>query len=567
MKVYKTLYTTIDLQENETGVNKLEISPVLTKKFFNVNESYEIMLYVHATTVDYVGHNYTRVFDLGTGEEIATIDGLQVAAINSAKDSWSENFNVVFQRDVIDYTEDGDIEYFLEFDVYKKAGWTGGCQLAHTFKIDYELVAAGGGDAFPLLIQKHNGNLYYVLPRYEKPYFDSILGTDVTPDNNFIIDLYDSEFNLVKTTTIPMEIEGDYTYSMPGLGEFYGFDDIDFTRFSDGSEPMYIVAVENYTPQSESSPISFYVYDTDGNKVQTIAQDVTNFMWLQDVPGFEDQWCVFREDEQTNGRYDFLNVPSCDVVTSIPGMCNGELMSDNLLREQSGDSYKYAISLAYADTDKDGNVYHRIAWFDHEGQLEEIKAINLGDDIALGLPILSESVFGNYMFNTNDKREYAFFVKRLQDKNSGSSKTDEVFRVYGEDGELLVDLGPITETNEVLASVYVQNYKTNPYLVLVYNSSVPKNGESPVFSLHAIPLPLEKFVGGQGTVEDPYLIATQGDFNAIKKDPRAHYKLVADLDFNNTYWEGTGAKLENRLMAQAIPSQISTSQARVCLSQ
>jgi len=42
-----------------------------------------------------------------------------------------------------------------------------------------------------------------------------------------------------------------------------------------------------------------------------------------------------------------------------------------------------------------------------------------------------------------------------------------------------------------------------------------------------------KFAGGSGTLEDPYLIETAEQLNAVRQGPRNHYKLIADIDLSN----------------------------------
>lgn len=41
------------------------------------------------------------------------------------------------------------------------------------------------------------------------------------------------------------------------------------------------------------------------------------------------------------------------------------------------------------------------------------------------------------------------------------------------------------------------------------------------------------FAGGSGTLEDPYLIQTAEQLNAVRKGPTFHYKLIADIDLSN----------------------------------
>lgn len=42
-----------------------------------------------------------------------------------------------------------------------------------------------------------------------------------------------------------------------------------------------------------------------------------------------------------------------------------------------------------------------------------------------------------------------------------------------------------------------------------------------------------EFAGGSGTIEDPYLIQTAEQLNAMRKGPTYHYKLIADIDLSN----------------------------------
>ena len=41
-----------------------------------------------------------------------------------------------------------------------------------------------------------------------------------------------------------------------------------------------------------------------------------------------------------------------------------------------------------------------------------------------------------------------------------------------------------------------------------------------------------EFAGGSGTLEDPYLIQTAEQLNAVRKGPKHHYKLIADIDLS-----------------------------------
>lgn len=62
---------------------------------------------------------------------------------------------------------------------------------------------------------------------------------------------------------------------------------------------------------------------------------------------------------------------------------------------------------------------------------------------------------------------------------------------------------------------------------VVFTSNVMGQDESP-------------FAGGTGTPDDPYLIATPQQFDRIRDERGASYKLIADLDFSNVHFDYEG---------------------------
>ncbi|MDE6693131.1 MAG: hypothetical protein K2K05_07070, partial [Muribaculaceae bacterium] len=529
-KVVKSFTANFELGENETSINQVELAPALTKKFFNVDNDYEVMVYVHATTVDYTGHSYTQIYSLSNGELLSTLEGYNVGAIDNSPDAWSEDYVMAFLREDINFYDDGDMDYMMHIDIYGKSGYTGGCRPLHTFDIDYELFSGAGNYALPVLMNNHDKKMYYALPRYEKPFFAGPMTDETTPDNNFIIELYNQDFQLVKTTIIPMELEEGALFTFPGMGELTGNADLDFDIFSNGDEPMYIVGNENYIPGSDEFITSLYVYDTDGNKVKTIIQNCDNYIGLSDVKGYDPQWLFYFEDQTTGGEYQIIDLPSCSLKARIPVALNNNYVSTEIDRVAVGGSYQYAASLAYGDVDSKGNSFHQMAWFNPDGSLNHVDEITLGQNIALAMPYVAGFVLDPYLLNTDDNVEYMFLVKEYINQ-SLSSATKEYLRIYSND-EMILNVGPNEETNEVLRSIFLLNAgKKTPKLVVAYYGD---NG----FTLHSLDLPLSKFDGGEGTMDNPYLIATAGDLKTMYAYPSSAFKLVADIDFADAPWEG-----------------------------
>ena len=79
--------------ENMTGINQAEINPLVTQKFFNNDDKYELMLFLHAQTKNYEGKFFNHVFSIADGETVtepvATVEGRQIYAQNTSAVSYT----------------------------------------------------------------------------------------------------------------------------------------------------------------------------------------------------------------------------------------------------------------------------------------------------------------------------------------------------------------------------------------------------------------------------------------------------------------------------------------------
>ena len=525
-KEYSSVSIPLTLSEGETSINQVELVPTITKKFFNYDDAYEIMVFIHATTEDYMGSYYTKVFSLKDGHHIMDIDGNNIGNVNTAPDQWSENYTMLFMREEVDE----EYNYTLFFDVYKKAGWGTDATCVHTFEVDYATFAGSDGSALPILMAARDGkDIFYALPHYEKPFFEEdSYWTETptpTPDNTFIIDLYNDNYELVKSTRIPMTTKEGYMYSFPGIGEFNGFDDIAFEVNKESSLPCYYVATENYVPTMDDFVIDVEVYDTDGVKLNTVFEDAQDFVWLSDIDGYENQHCCIKTEGETI-YYSMVNTPSCQEVARINAMLeDGNYISTSLDRTPTKDGYMYVASLSMAYSDPQGNALHKMAWLDANGALNHYDTINLGQDIAMAYPYVRKEAFDPYLFNTDSSVEYMFLVKKYIDP-AMSSRLNELFRVYGKDNNIILEMGPDEATGNILNSIFLTNPGTSKAkLVVVYYGNE-------MFTITHHDLPLVKFAGGDGTAENPYQIANAGDLNKIYTEPYAHYVIVNNINFD-----------------------------------
>ena len=512
---------------NMTGINQAEINPLVTQKFFNTDNKYEVMLFLHAQTKNYEGHNFNHVFSISDGETVTTpvtsVDGRQVYAQNVG--DYSENYVMIFARDSASTSKD----YTLCYDVRRKSVYGGGVQ--HTFRIPYANVAALT-DLQPIFMFKNGTMLYYVTQQYEKPYFDPNTPLDqepvVNPENNLVITYMNQSYKTLYTTKIPVvqDMNQKLLYTFPMLGGLNGMDDI--IRNYDGDAPAYIITQEKYNLESDGSINSYYKYDVNGNLLTTIAENTLGRIKMSPIAGQEEQWLFMKEEY--DGEFFFVDLPSCKTRAEISVYLeDGRTISSSIDRYPKGDSYEYAVALLQGNNEKDGTISQDIAWLNDDGTFNRYENINLGKYIEAATVNITREALNPWIMHTDDAREYMVLVKRYNPNNTSDKET--ALLVCNTKGEILLDYGKSEEMGE-LNMVYLMDKGANPSIMCVYQ----KNG---ALTMHYTPLPLNSTsLKGSGTAQDPYQIACAYDFRLIDNNPSAYYEVVNDIDFMGEVFEG-----------------------------
>ena len=523
-----TIIDSLKLEDpNMTGINQAEINPLVTQKFFNTDNKYEVMLFLHAQTKNYEGHNFNHVFSIGDGETVTTpvssVDGRQVYAQNVG--DYSENYVMIFARDSASTTKN----YTLCYDVRRKSVYGGG--VSHTFRIPYANVAALT-DLQPIFMFKNGSMLYYVTQQYEKPYFDPNTPLDqdpvVNPDNNLVITYMNQSYKTLYTTKIPVVQDENQKllYTFPMLGNLNGMDDI--IRNYDGEAPAYIITQEKYNLESDGSINSYYKYDVNGNLLNTIAENTLGRIKMSPIAGQEEQWLFMKEEY--DGEFFFVDLPSCTPRAEISVYLeDNRTLSSSIDRYPKGDSYEYAVALLQGNNEKDGTISQDIAWLNADGTFNRYENINLGKYIEAATVNITTEALNPWLMHTDDAREYMVLVKRYNPNNTSDKET--ALLVCNTKGEILLDYGKSAEMGE-LNMVYLMDKGANPSIMCVYQ----KNG---ALTMHYTPLPLNSTsLKGSGTVEDPYQIACAYDFCLIDNNPSAYYEVVNDIDFLGEPFQG-----------------------------
>ncbi|MEE0921512.1 MAG: hypothetical protein U0L47_03360 [Paludibacteraceae bacterium] len=540
-KLVGTLNETFQLAETDRYVRDVEINSLVTRKFFNSDNNIEIMLFISVATKDYTGRFYNSVFSLSEGgsTHVCNVDGNQVLAKNISTNN-NDNYTMVFFRQY--YDENNTLYY--NYDVYGKAEYgTSQPVLKHTFEIPYQNIAALN-DPMPIyMIQSGKYTIDYIVAQYEKPFFDPSIPVYeepiVNPDNHLVITRYDNKFKQLSEVKIPMLQDEDpaFLYTFYYLGGLGGQNDV-ILDYNGTGDMAFVVTVDNYETASDGSVYSYYLYDANGNKINTIAEKGLGTIYMSNLPGHSTQY-GFLKNENDVEFIQMVDVPSCKTVARIPLYNGGALLSGNWDRVAQGESYQYVVSLLQGDNAADGTIHQRIAWFTNKGKLDHYDDLNLGKRVETAQVNIQAAILNPRLFNADNAREYMVLLKRTK---AGSSDKEEVLLICNNEGETLLELGSDAAKGGALSMINVLNETTNPMLLCAYN-----NDSQFTLNFHALPLS-KNTLQGDGTAANPYQITCATDFIQIDDKPMAYYQIMNDIDFGGAAFTGLkkafGGKLD-----------------------
>lgn len=545
-----TVNGSFKLQGDETRIVSIDISDMLTRKFFHYDDNYEMMVLVTANTPQYINNTYTYVYTLdekSTDEEpdtpVSIIDGVMVNAIDASPDNFTEVYYMTF-TDGGYVSADGsftkasqgteaDGEPVERFSIYEKAGYDGQPRLMGN--LDLPAFAPAYSDGVPYMAQLHDNTLWVALCGYEKPYLanpDDLSDWTLTPDNHFNISLYSmplnglaSEFTLSKVTSIPVEdsTDPDVPFYLYGVGLLDYMDDMTFDVYDNSGMPVYIVDVESQHLSADYTTDSFYAIAADGTRLATIFENARASVPMSNVAGFPEQWCFLTDNDSGTANFNFVDISgSGRTVTVESSLIPGNSMTTSIDRVPTGNSYSYVCSLAMPQYDADGHNCQVIAWINADGTLNHTDRIWLGDNVAAGMPYINQIALSPWLADTDSKQEYFFLVKRF---TGNSTETQEELMVVNNESEILLEVGPSDELGAI-TSVWFANMETSPMMSVMFYDNWTQE-----FAADFYNLPFEKFTkGGSGTADDPYLVSTVGDLREMAKYTEAHFRLADNID-------------------------------------
>ena len=534
----------IQLGENETRVAQLSIGPDLTQKFFNYDNSYEIMIGVATITTAYVNNYRTRVYSIGKNEPVTTIDGYYCSAVNAAKDAWSEDFYITFYTSVETETpEVNGIENHLDnrFVTYKKAGYSG--MGDPVIDVRFPEICTTGEYAIPVLSVVNDGKPWISFSHlkhcwFEDPYDYS--NENPAADNEMIVDVYttgsgwNAAMEKYSTTTFPLDTNADDLFFLYH-GNFQYDNDLNLTLSGDGTPSLYITKAHS-TQGGDTFSYDYTVYSAApkgetaaGVKKFDLAQGVSGGTFMTDIPGFAPQVMFIIPDGDGDVFFQFVNVNNGQVEHELDANLSDEdpniSLTANTDRVADKDSYLYYAPQTRGMSDENDDVHTQIVFVDpEEGTIVRTDDINLGQNVESAQLYTGPEAFDPYLFNLDSDREYMALVKR---KKASGTGIDEQLIIRSTDSSKapLLELGP-EEGKGNLANIFIANYGSkSPKLIVTYMDISDWK-----YTLQSYDLPLQLFENGDGTAENPYQISTVGGLKQLISAPEAHYAIVSDID-------------------------------------
>ncbi|MBO7165528.1 MAG: hypothetical protein J6V60_05535 [Muribaculaceae bacterium] len=499
-------------------VNQIQPFGTVTTNFFERNNStHEIAIFYHAITPDYMGLFWVDVYSLETGEKVVTYD-CDTAIFFDA----TTGFNTDMQ--LMTCHSDGQGNVLI--DVYGKGEYSDEHPvIKHTFTLEEKLV--NYMDSSYISAYNMDGEIYYLICHYEKEYMqpsDDIMSDPIaTPDNTFMIKLYNGDFENINTVNIPIEGEDDAYYSFCAYG---AFSTCDFSKgkYSGDDKFNYIITRYDYITASDSYIYHFDVYNEDSEKVANIGRRTAGWIHMSSVKGYEDQVGLIKT-EVGEGMIEMINIPSCELAVSLPGIIDGRLISTNMDRCLDGGEYKYVISVSQGDLDAEGNVISSIGWYDMDGQIDHYTNFNLGPNAEYFSAYINGEILNPYLIDSDEEHEYTFLGKI----RNQSGTLSNVLYIAKEDGTILRQFSDDEEKGLYYNGGFLASNTADATLFVAYLSD-----ETDLYTLEFYQLPLSKFeAGGDGTEQNPYLISSAGDLEQVANDPMAYYALANDIDMTD----------------------------------
>lgn len=364
----------------EVAVAACELTPIVTKNFFNNDDKYEIMVGLSVQTTYYSNNYYNRIYQIGgekyqaedfegktqTYDKMITSIPYQVGDVFASTDAaGNEKVYMTFMED-IEPEEDFDLPDMGGDDQGGNEGdetetptdpseieipgyWENYCGYGLKM-VTYRGVRPGEDAIQPLLSKdmylsrlsgdmqsssfmmtlENNGKVHLIASYYEdtfwNPYHSPLAEMTMRENNHLVIEIYREKedgngFDLIQTAKIPTYLTPStnsetYLASWFGVGDFLYRQDVRFGAA--GKATSFIITKQDYVAGNDDTTVrSYYIYDADGNLTNTLFERSQSFIPLSNLPGFEPQIMFIDTDNMGDYIFHFIDLESVKEVLTL----------------------------------------------------------------------------------------------------------------------------------------------------------------------------------------------------------------------------------------------------------
>lgn len=460
--------------------NSVDICGPVTSNLFNTDNQYELGVQIHIPGNSDNGYTPQLLFQAYSldGTKLLDKEGTGIIAADAQQPT------LVLSHDVA-----GDSFFGKNvLDFYQPSAE--GLELKKSIELNYEVLDYMSGS--PVITANLSDGMHIIVSHYEKPMmqtneygepiYDPMTWMPLwTPDNNFVIENYNSSLEKVDEVKMSTDCPAGIVSRMMGVGLF-GSEDVTVGGFTGDDKYNYVITCNDMN-EYWMDQYAFVVYAQGNEQVGTLCSNAGGF-WtrLSSIADMPDQWLFLQADMETGmEQLSVVETPSFTQVGTFPSEIDGKLISSNIDRiADPAEGYKYVIGLNEPATDADDNVIAQYGFYHKDLTVDKYVQINMGPDAETFTPLVNGQSLDPHLFYADNQREFIFLAKvKSQDGLFYNTlyignEAGEVLNVFTGDGTTKGDIRSVsilnygTDQQELFISYYDEaNEKyTNEFLSL-----------------------------------------------------------------------------------------------------
>ncbi|MFV0144675.1 hypothetical protein OBJ68_04480 [Empedobacter falsenii] len=330
------------------------------------------------------------------------------------------------------------------------------------YKIPFSLANFYVG--MPIVHKNLNGKDYVVLARYTEQLVDNST-LEFNTNAKFALDFIDAEtFVLDKTYILPVigfDEENPYTIPMATFGMFYNTDkyDISSNIYNTDSKLEFTYGSYIYDLMADKESYNYFVVNEDGTILKSLTEDVVaggieTGIELIEIPNQKDQVAMLVDQNGEGGsNVKIYNLPDFELAQDFPVLYNDDILSLNMNRIPSDNSFNYVVGLNAGEMDGD-KAFGLVKHYDAKGV--EVKKVRLPITLETELfaPFLNALTLNPTIVNDDDKIEYVY---AYQDRENGVAAN--TYGIAQDENNVLAMFSGRTERGNITTIGYGMNKK------------------------------------------------------------------------------------------------------------